>query len=181
MANGTLTLGRLDAHRVARKTSERAFIGVAALLFAASSAVTIVWCGAMSAMRQMPMPGGWTMSMTWMRMPGQSWPLAGASFLGMWLVMMVAMMLPSLMPMLGRYRAALDATGHSRLGRLTLLAGGGYFCVWSAWGLAAYPIGVAMAAVEMRLPALARAVPVVAGLLALLAGMLQFTAWKAHQ
>ena len=42
------------------------------------------------------MPGGWTMSMTWMRMPGQTWPGVAASFLGMWVVMMVAMMLPSL-------------------------------------------------------------------------------------
>jgi hypothetical protein len=42
----------------------------------------------------MPMPGGWTMSMAWMRMPGQTWPGAAASFLGMWVVMMVAMMLP---------------------------------------------------------------------------------------
>jgi hypothetical protein len=28
----------------------------------------------MSAMGEMPMPGGWTMSMAWMRMPGQTWP-----------------------------------------------------------------------------------------------------------
>ena len=54
----------------------------------------------MSAMGGMPMPGGWTMSMPWMRMPGQSWPAAAASFLGMWIVMMAAMMLPSLVPML---------------------------------------------------------------------------------
>ena len=53
---------------------ERAFLGVSALLFAASAAVTIVWCTSMSAMGGMPMPGGWTMSMTWMRMPGQTWP-----------------------------------------------------------------------------------------------------------
>jgi len=40
------------------------------------------------------MPGGWTMAMAWTRMPGQTWPGAAASFLGMWVVMMVAMMLP---------------------------------------------------------------------------------------
>ena len=64
--------------------SERAFFGVSALLFAASAAVTIVWCASMSAMRDMPMAGGWTMSMAWMRMPGQTWLGAAASFLGMW-------------------------------------------------------------------------------------------------
>jgi len=37
---------------------------------------------------------------------GQTWPGAAASFLGMWVVMMVAMMLPSLVPMLSRYREA---------------------------------------------------------------------------
>ena len=99
-----------------------AFLGVWALLFAASAAVTIVWCASMSAMGEMPMPGGWTMSMAWMRMPGQTWPGAAASFLGMWVVMMVAMMLPSLVPTLWRYRQA-------GLGRLTALVGVGYFFV----------------------------------------------------
>ena len=36
--------------------------------------VTVAWCSSMSAMGGMPMPGGWTMSMAWMRMPGQTWP-----------------------------------------------------------------------------------------------------------
>ena len=67
------------------RASQHAFLGVSALLFAASAAVTIVWCASMSAMGGMPMPGGWTMSMAWMRMPGQTWPGAAASFLGMWL------------------------------------------------------------------------------------------------
>jgi predicted metal-binding membrane protein len=80
------------------RASQRAFFGVTTLLFAASVAVTIVWCASMSAMGEMPMPGDWTMSMAWMRMPGQTWPGAAASFLGMWVVMMVAMMLPSLVP-----------------------------------------------------------------------------------
>jgi hypothetical protein len=48
-------------------------------------------------------------------MPGQTWPGAAASFLGMWVVMMVAMMLPSLVPMLWRYRQALGRTGETRL------------------------------------------------------------------
>ena len=94
---------------VRHRTSQRAFIGAAALLFAMSAAVTIIWCRSMSTMDAMPMPGGWTMSMAWMRMPGQTWPGAAASFLGMWIVMMVAMMLPSLVPMLWRYREAVGA------------------------------------------------------------------------
>ena len=85
---------------VCDRTSPWAFSGILALIFAASAAATIAWSVSMSAMGGMPMPGGWTMSMTWMKMPGQTWPCAIASFLGMWLVMMVAMMLPSLAPML---------------------------------------------------------------------------------
>jgi predicted metal-binding membrane protein len=101
----------------------------------------------------MPMPGGWTMSMAWMRMPGQTWPGAAASFLGMWVVMMVAMMLPSLVPMLWRYRQAVGRIGETRLGRLTALVGVGYFFVWTVFGMAAFPIGVALAAIEMQQPA----------------------------
>src|SRR6187397_885462 len=108
---------RMASDRVTRQ----AFVGIAALLFAVSAAVTIVWCTSMSAMGGMPMPGGWTMSMAWMRMPGQTWPGAAASFLGMWVVMMAAMMLPSLVPMLWRYRQAVRRSGGARLGRLTTL------------------------------------------------------------
>src|SRR5512134_2889245 len=101
------------------RASEQAFLGVSALLFAATVAITIVWCASMSAMGGMPMPGGWTMSMTWMRTPGQTWPGAAVSFLGMWVVMMVAMMLPSQVPMLRRYRRAVGRTAATRLGPRT--------------------------------------------------------------
>ena len=162
------------------RASQQAFWSISALVFAASAAVTIVWCASMSAMGGMPMPGGWTMSMAWMRMPGQTWPGAAASFLGMWVAMMAAMMLPSLVPMLWHYREAVGRTGETRLGLLTVLVGAGYFLVWTVWGLAAFPLGVALAAVEMQLPALARAVPTAVGVVVLIAGALQFTAWKAH-
>ncbi|HKE39348.1 MAG TPA: DUF2182 domain-containing protein [Casimicrobiaceae bacterium] len=165
---------------VSARGTQLAFFGVAALLFAASAAVTIVWCASMSAMGEMPMAGGWTMSMAWMRMPGQTWPAAAASFLGMWIVMMVAMMLPSLMPMLWRYRQAVARIGENRIGRLTALMGMGYFSVWTAFGMLIFPLGVALAAIEMQQEALARAVPIAVGGVVLIAGALQFTAWKAH-
>ena len=152
------------------RSSQQAFFGVSALLFAASAAVTIAWCASMSAMGEMPMPGGWTMSMAWMRMPGQTWPGAAASFLGMWVVMMAAMMLPSLVPMLWRYRRAVGGRAGRVSGRLTALVGVGYFFVWTAFGVAAFPLGVALAAVEMAHPALARAVPFSGGVVVLIAG-----------
>jgi predicted metal-binding membrane protein len=120
------------------------------------------------------------MSMAWMRMPGQTWPGAAASFLGMWVVMMVAMMLPSLVPMLGRYRQAVGRIGETRLGRLTALVGLGYFFVWTGFGMAVFPLGVVLAALTMRQPALAHAVPIAIGMVVLSAGALQLTPWKAH-
>ncbi|TCT06359.1 DUF2182 domain-containing protein [Paralcaligenes ureilyticus] len=120
------------------------------------------------------------MSMMWMRMPGQTWPGAAASFLGLWVVMMAAMMLPSLAPMLWRYRQAVGGTGLARLAWLMALVGAGYFLVWAAFGLVAFVLGVALAGAQRRLPALAHAVPIAAGVVVLFAGALQFTAWKAQ-
>jgi predicted metal-binding membrane protein len=170
----------ISRHMISERGSERTFFGISALVFMTSAAVTIVWCTSMSATGKMPMPGGWTMSMAWMRMSGQTWSGAAASFLGMWVVMMVAMMLPSLLPMLWRYRQAVASSGQTRLGRLTVLVGVGYFFVWTVFGVAAFPLGVALAAVEMRWPSLARAVPFAVGVVVLVAGSLQFTAWKVR-
>jgi glutathione S-transferase len=66
---------------VSDRASQRVLFGVSALLFAAGAAATIVWCTSMSAIGEMPMLGGWTMSMAWMPMCGQTWPGAAASFL----------------------------------------------------------------------------------------------------
>jgi predicted metal-binding membrane protein len=98
----------------------------------------------------------------------------------MWVVMMVVMMLPSLIPMLSRYRRAVSGAGETHLGRLTVLVGVGYFFVWAMVGLAVFPLGAALAALEMQLPALARAVPIAVGVVVLVAGALQLTAWKAR-
>ncbi len=160
--------------------SQQLFLLVSALLFVASAALTAVWCGSMSAMRGMPMPGGWTMSMVWMRMPGQTWLSAAASFVGMWAVMMVGMMMPSLVPMLKRYREIIGRTGERRLGQLTAVVGAGYYVVWTALGVVVFPLGVALVSIEMRFPLLARAVPAATGSIVIIAGAFQFTRWKAH-
>jgi predicted metal-binding membrane protein len=109
--------------------------------------------------------------MPWVRMPGQTWLGAAASFLAMWVAMTVAMMLPSVAPELWRYRQT--------VGRLSVLVGAGYIFVWMVVGAVVFPLGVALAAVERQLPALARAAPIATGAVVLMAGALQFTAWKA--
>jgi predicted metal-binding membrane protein len=162
-----------------RWARERGFVGISALLFIASAVATVYWCRSMSG--SMAMPGGWTMSMAWMTMSGQTWFGAAASFVGMWVVMMVAMMLPSLVPMLLRYRGSVRGPDETRLGRLTALAGAGYFFVWTFFGAVLYPLGLVLTAAEMRWLALARSVPIATGVVLLLAGSVQLTAWKARQ
>ena len=128
---------------------------------------------AMSSMSGMPMPGGWTLSMMWMRMPGQTWLGVAASFLGMWIAMMAAMMLPSIAVQLRRYRR----TGAGS----TVLAGGGYLAVWAAIGMVVFPVGAGLAALAMREPALSRAAPMAAGVVVMIAGSLQLTKRKARR
>ena len=147
--------------------------------FAASAAWTIVWCASMSAMGGMPMPGGWTMSMADAdartdvgrrrgvipRHVGRHDGGDDAAVPG---------------PDAGAVPPGRRRTGETRLGRLTALAGVGYFVVWTVLGMVAFPLGVALAEVEMRQPELARAVPLAVGVVVLIAGALQFTAWKAR-
>jgi predicted metal-binding membrane protein len=168
------------SRRSGERASGRAFLGVSALLFATSAAGTVVWCASMPAMGGMPVPGGRAMSMAWTPQPGQPWPVAAASFLGMWVVMTMAMMLPSLLPTLWRYREAMGRTSGARPGPLAAFVGLGYFSVWTGFGAAAFPLGAALAVTEMRQPALAGAVPLAAGVVVLIAGCFQFTAAKAR-
>jgi predicted metal-binding membrane protein len=95
--------------------------------------------------------------------------------------MMAAMMLPSFVPMLWRYRRSLSGTRAMRVSGLTAIAGAGYFAVWTVVGLATFVAGVSAATAAMRYQALSEAVPAVAGLVILIAGMLQLTKWKARQ
>ncbi len=99
----------------------------------------------------------------------------------MWMAMMVPMMLPSLVPMLSRYRRSVRGAEGIRLHGLTALVGVGYFVIWAVLGAAAYSAGAAVMAVEMRWGAFARWLPVAAGVVLLAAGGMQLTSWKARQ
>jgi len=163
---------------ITTQASERAFFIASAALFVISAVVTIVEGASMSTMGTVPMPGGWAMSMTWMRMPGQTWGGTAVSFTAMWDVMMAAMMLPSLVPALRRYRQVVNTADGMRLDLLTMLVGTGYFCAWTVFGMLVFLLGVTLAAAEMQWPALARIVPVMVGVIVLAAGAFQFTHWK---
>lgn len=156
------------------------FVAVSASLLAISATAAIAHHGSMIGMGAMPMAGGWTLSPVWTLMCGSTWPMAAASFLGMWAVMMTAMMLPALMPSLWRYHHALRGASPTRRAALVLLAGAAYFAVWFALGLALFPPGAAIAALLIEWPAMARAAPLMTGLVLLAAGALQWTTWKSR-
>jgi predicted metal-binding membrane protein len=131
-------------------------------------------------MGAMPMPDGEAMSMNWMPMCGQSWIAAAGSFLGMWTIMMAAMMLPSLAPALWRYRRSVGGAGRLPPPLLIALVAGGYFLVWALLGAVIFPVGAATSAAVAQHPVLARCAPIASALIVLIAGVLQLTRWKAH-
>jgi predicted metal-binding membrane protein len=143
------------------------FIAICALAFVGGVSATASFCRSMCC--DMEMPGGWTMSMMWMRMHGQSWFASAMSFLFMWQAMMVAMMLPSALPMFLKTRRQWSS--------LCYLASG-YFAIWLAAGVGIYALGVAFAAVGMRSELFSRAVPSLSGALLIAGGAIQFTRWK---
>lgn len=163
------------------RAAPRVFVAVLALLLAASTAATVAWCASMPDMGDMSMPGGWTMSMLWMPMDGQSWISAEASFVGMWTVMMIAMMLPSLIPVLWRYRQSIGRRGGGHADAHTALSALGYFVVWTVFGAATFPVVAALAAMTMRVQSMARMVPLAIGAVVLLAGLMQFSGWKVRK
>lgn len=157
------------------------FFGTAALLFAAATAATILSCAAMATMGAVPMSGGWLLSGIWLPLCGQSWLETAACFLGMWLVMMVSMMLPSLAPALWGYREAAFAAGANRPGGLAALAGAGYFAVWIGFGLLAFLLGASLAQAALQFPFFGRLGPLAGSLVILIAGLAQASRWKARQ
>jgi len=143
------------------------FIAACALAFAASLVATAHFSRSMCC--EMKMPGGWTMSMMWMRMPGRTWFESALSFQLMWLAMMIAMMLPSALPTFLKQKRTPTS--------LSVIATG-YFAVWLAVGVVIYALGVAFAAAAMRWETFSRIVPALSGAALVAAGAFQFTRWK---
>ncbi len=145
------------------------------LVFAAAAGATLYFNYSMSG--GMPMPGNWTMSMMWMPM-GNAFE-AAAAFITMWLAMMIAMMLPSTIPMLLLYRRAAEFRGQKHLGRAMFALGSGYFLVWTLFGIASYLSGVLITRSAMRWEAFSRILPLTGGFVLCIAGIYQLTPWKS--
>ena len=106
--------------------ADRAFIGGCALLFAACTVATVRSCWSTSP--RMPMPGDSLRE--------------AVAFVGAWAVMMVAMMLPSFLPAFLGYRRELREVDARSVATQTVLAGVGYFLVWTSVGAIVYLLSV---------------------------------------
>jgi predicted metal-binding membrane protein len=169
-------MSTLESKLTASASRDGVFIASCLFAFLATATATVLWCRSMAG--GMPMPGGWTMSMAWMRMPGQSWSAAAIMFLAMWTLMMLAMMLPCLTPMLVSYRRSLRQLHVTALSWPTAQAAAGYLAFWALFGALVYPLGIALAMLEMQSTMLSRWVPLASGIVVVLAGIFQLTPWK---
>jgi predicted metal-binding membrane protein len=174
----TINSPRSAVNRRSASARQGAFLATSALVFIVCVAVTLYENATMSG--SMAMPGGWLMSMPWMRMPDQNWFAAACSFIGMWIVMMTAMMAPVLVVTLLRFRRRYSDSDATRVNALTALAASGYLFVWAVVGAVIYPFGLAAAAATTASPTLSRLIPVTSGAILLLAGCLQLTKWKTR-
>jgi predicted metal-binding membrane protein len=131
-------------------------------------------------MHEMPVPGDASMPAMWMPTPGQTWA-GSAAFIGMWITMTAAMMLPSLVTMLRRYLRAVDFTSRSHAVPLTALVACGYLFVWAVLGIVVHLASAAFAAIGIDRMSLARGAPIVIGMTVFTAGAWQLTAAKARR
>ena len=118
--------------------------------------------------------------MTGMSMPLQEWYLGLPGYLRMWMTMMVPMMLPSLVPMVSRYRRSVPADGLRRHG-LVALVGVGYFVIWACLGVVVYGAESGFKGIELGRDVPVGWLPGAAGLVLLAAGAAQLSGWKARQ
>jgi predicted metal-binding membrane protein len=160
--------------QLASRPTERRVYSAAALAFGAALVPVVYFSKTMAG--AMPMPGGWQMSMAWMPMGG--WATGTLMFAFMWLAMMVAMMLPSTLPVVLLFQRFQAFRGTAHPGRLSAVLAGGYFLAWSGFGAAAYGGGVVVTQLSMRWVGLSRAVPTLASLALIVAGLFQLTSWK---
>ncbi len=136
----------------------RARLGVVALLFALAG---VGWWWTADQMQGMD-NGPWT------GLGGLGW------FLGVWIVMMAAMMLPSVAPTVALY----SRLTRQRSPLSPLLFAGGYLLVWAGAGLVAFAIGAALNSISGDLLAWDRAGRWAAGATLVVAAVYELTPLK---
>jgi predicted metal-binding membrane protein len=102
--------------------------------------------------------------------------LAGLLFLLAWQVMIVAMMLPSSLPLVRMFAVASSNAPHRSRAMAAFL--GGYALVWSAFGALAFALDAGLHAAVAASPWLHAREWAIGGSVLALAGAFQFTPWK---
>jgi predicted metal-binding membrane protein len=131
--------------------------------------------------------GGWVVTVIQARgmgsmadMPGMARePSPALLFLPVWVSMMVAMMFPSVVPMVALFSTVTRnkrSAGGSAVPTWIFLAG--YLAVWSLFGVGAYLLSLAVPAVDMMAPGLRAYSPLVGGVVLILAGLYQWSPLK---
>ena len=135
------------------------------LLAAAGWVVTVIQARGMGGMGDMPgMARG---------------PSPALLFLPVWVSMMVAMMFPSVVPMVALFSTVTRnkrSAGGSAVPTWLFLAG--YLAVWILFGVGAYLLSLAVPAVDMMAPGLRAYSPLVGGVVLILAGLYQWSPLK---
>ncbi len=101
---------------------------------------------------------------------------SGVLFLSLWVVMMAAMMVPSVWPTVLTY-AAVMRKPDARSGSVPLFVTG-YFVTWEMFGVAAYFLYVGVGALLASHADWSERLPLLVGAVVLLAGVYQFTGLK---
>ncbi len=110
------------------------------------------------------------------QMSSWPWPATFAVFLGVWLAMMAAMMLPAASPMAQTFaRSARNRYPPARASFLVALFLAGYLFVWGAFGAGVFVINELTSEAVGRWKGLLDAAPYVGGALLIAAGIYQFT------
>jgi predicted metal-binding membrane protein len=94
--------------------------------------------------------------------------------------MMVAMMLPSIAPVLWRYHRQLRAMRAESAGRRTALLAAGYASIWALVSVALFAMSAELS--PMGMPSMGPSfAPLMVGVVVLCAGAIQCSPWKARQ
>jgi predicted metal-binding membrane protein len=145
----------------------------------ANSMSAMVGMGSAGGMRSSGMSGGSGAAGTLIDLTDT---LTLAIFLPMWVVMMAAMMLPSAAPMILLFdRVSRNKVANSsafRAAMPTAVFVGGYLLTWTAFGLLAYAVGLALSLLGVHWPALAAYRPALTGALLTGAGIYQISPLK---
>jgi predicted metal-binding membrane protein len=100
-------------------------------------------------------------------------------YLGVWITMMAAMMLPSALPMVLLFeRVSRQRAEHGQTSVSTWLFVGSYLAVWTLYGLAAYVVYRVIAAADIEILAWSRGGPYLAGVAIALAGAYELSPLK---